>query len=208
MTETLTVEQYLSNIMENKSLLEEMAKDPNVFQQVLDKANEISGGRIPGGPYVRLAEKVSETILVSSEAAAAFTDEEMLLLYTDYYHKWFLVPGFNVAGAGFENPIFSAIQSAFTASAKHNHSKCFAYLMQNVAIEDYDIDGLTLFVALQERHRIILGLIGCFANAEKFGMEGALGGLIHPRTIALFRNSTWMGNALREDFSRFKMLGH
>jgi len=199
---------FYDNVVRDEDMLHEMAKDPASFQAVVDHIANITGGRTPGGDFIRLSELVCRTVLVHSEVAQEFSDNDMLLIYTSYFNKWFALEHFQDIGAGFNNPIFGAIQQAFTNCAKLDHYYSMNYLMSNVHIKDYDVDGLDLAIALEERSEAVLELFNTQVPKDTYGDEGQLTYLIKPEIQRAYFDacSSWLRQELNEGLGEFKLI--
>ncbi len=207
MQETQEYKTFMGNVMQNPEMLEAMAKSPEDFQSVVNFINKLTDNRIPGGDFFKLSNAVNDTLVISSEAAEVFSDEDMLLLYKSYFQEWFDVEHFSKQGAGFGNPVFGAIQQAFTTSTKCNHIQCFEYLIKNVQIQDYDIDGLDMAIALKEQRKYILELLYMYADKNTYGKTGSLEHLVGPKIRQEFNDAIWMSEILRDKLTDFKILG-
>lgn len=202
-------EDFYRNVESNEDMLREMATNPESAQAVFDKIMELCGDRgMPGSDTLKLLEKIGSSVLIKSEVAANFSDLDMLKLYGNYFEKWFQLEGFGEAGAGFGNPVFSAIQAAFTSSTKNNHVLCFEYLITNAAIGNYDVDALDLLIALKERKVSILELMYLHADKETYGTKGPSRHILGPAIQAEFdRASRWLDPTIHNKLREFSVIG-
>lgn len=204
--ETPEYETFYKNVIGNEEMLRKMAQEPHAMQEVFDKAQELNGGGgFPGGDYFRLQTAVADSILVKTEVAEAFSDDDMLLIYKSNFEKWFALEGFKDRSA-LGNPIFAAIQNAFTVSSKLDHVQCFEYLCKNVDISSYDIDALDMLIAIKAEHKYILETIWLHAPKDKYGKTGSLGHMIGPQLRETFHSSEWMTPILKNKLSDFDII--
>lgn len=198
---------FYSNVLKDEEMLREMACDPVSAQAVFDQLGVLTDGHVPVGDFLKLTEAVSKSIQIHSETASHFSDLDILKVYGSYFEKWFQIDGFKEVGAGFGNPVFGAIQEAFTSSTKNNQLFSFEYLITNVDIGEYDVDALDLLIALKEQKIGIIELMYLHADKETYGTKGALKHIMGPAIHDEFRRAQrWLSPEIYEKMKEFSVL--
>lgn len=205
----MTDKDFLLNLTSNQENLQVLAKTPGSLDEVFKKAQELSTrDGIDGGAWLRFQQAFSSALVIRTEAAAAFSDDHMFLLYKDYFQNWFDQEGFRDQSKeeALHGP-FASIQQAFTSTIKNHHHKCLEYLLMNAQIANYDIDGLGLAVALGDHNINVLFLLWKYADKENYSYTGALGDRIRPEIRRRYQQvESLIGNDLRTLLLQFKVL--
>jgi len=201
----MTYEETLRGIM-TKEVLAEMAKDKKHFEEALEllsnAAKEQGLTGIPGSDWMSIQQKMNETILIRSEVAAAFSDDDIKILTEDQYKHWFReYSGQPVI------PVFEAIQTLFTSCVKNNHVKSLKYLLENTPMEEYDIDGLDMLIAIKDQKPDVINLLIEHLDRESYGFQGVPGiaERVHAEAKRHLSEATWMDQEMRTKLLEFEM---
>ncbi len=193
---------------------QELAKNPVMINELFNKlkaeaeANGSTG--VDGGFWFRFSSKIGDSITVQAENWKHFGDDRMFLLMQDYLQGLFQFHDYkNNENANILAPGFGGIQSALMNSSKLGFRKCFRYLMDNINIQDFDLDGVALLGALQGNHsEILIRLLINIQEAnhyDTYGLDGSLCRMIQPESKTAYVNST-ISDELYKELWKLKVL--
>jgi len=192
----------------DKDQLIEIVKNPQYFKDLFTKICDENNGSAPLGWWLRFKEKLGEATKVDAEIMPNFDDDELLLLFNNYYGTLFQSDMFHNDGV-LNSAAFVGLQSNVMAAAKCNRPKIFKFILDNIFVTDVDLDGTTLLSALQRNNEYIILLLlkhlEINNKQEIYGLNGSLGGLIHSRIMQDLESST-ISQEVKEEIRKLKLV--